>query len=341
MRARSSIRCAGRRGEALQLLRDVPQLESGGRGGAHAGGVARQPSAAAAGDGHRRRASRRPGLGQDALLDFRMEVTLDGEPLTAAEIRELLAKSDGLALVRGRWVEVDREQLQRMIERFRRSGAHGGRERAGLRRGDAAAGRRGRRRRRTTAAAADADWAQVVAGPWLAETLKGLRSPEGLAQIDPGDALQGTLRPYQQVGVRWLYLLAKLGLGACLADDMGLGKTIQVLSLLLVLKRQADGTAAAKPAGGAGFAAGQLGGGNRTLRARVEGADRASVRDAGSRTEGLDAGAAAGDRPGDHQLRLAAARAVDRGSLLAAGGAGRSAGHQESRTPSRPAPSRS
>jgi non-specific serine/threonine protein kinase len=43
------------------------------------------------------------------------------------------------------------------------------------------------------------------------------------------------------VGVRWLYLLTKLGLGACLADDMGLGKTIQVLSLLLVMKNQADG----------------------------------------------------------------------------------------------------
>src|SRR5206468_4446167 len=57
-------------------------------------------------------------LGQDALLDFRMEVTLDGETLTRAEIRELLAKSDGLALVRGRWVEVDRERLSRMIERF-------------------------------------------------------------------------------------------------------------------------------------------------------------------------------------------------------------------------------
>jgi len=27
-------------------------------------------------------------------------------------------------------------------------------------------------------------------------------------------------------------------LGACLADDMGLGKTIQVIALLLVLKRQ-------------------------------------------------------------------------------------------------------
>jgi non-specific serine/threonine protein kinase len=88
---------------------------------------------------------------------------------------------------------------------------------------------------------ADADWAQVVAGPWLADTLKGLRSPEGLARVEPGRALNGRLRPYQQVGLQWLYLLSQLGLGACLADDMGLGKTIQVLSLLLVLRSQADG----------------------------------------------------------------------------------------------------
>ncbi|MGH9351462.1 MAG: DEAD/DEAH box helicase, partial [Terriglobia bacterium] len=83
------------------------------------------------------------------------------------------------------------------------------------------------------------EWAQVVAGPWLAETLQALRSPEGLERVEPGAALHGTLRPYQQVGLRWLYLLAQLGLGAFLADDMGLGKTIQVLSLLLVLRDQA------------------------------------------------------------------------------------------------------
>ena len=86
--------------------------------------------------------------------------------------------------------------------------------------------------------AESAGWAQVVAGPWLAETLKALRSPQDLDDVDPGDALKGTLRPYQQVGVRWLHLLTKLGLGACLADDMGLGKTIQVLALLLLLKRE-------------------------------------------------------------------------------------------------------
>ena len=225
--------------EALQLLRDVPHLET-------AGVVVRMPAVWRGNRPPRPRVTgavgtKAPsGLGQNALLDFRMDVTLDGEPLTSAEIRDLLAKTDGLALVRGRWIELDREHLQSMIERFREV------ERTakdnGLAFGEAMRLLAGAD---VDAAEGDAaaDWAQMVAGPWLAETLKGLRSPQGLAEVDPGDALKGVLRPYQQVGVRWLYLLTKLGLGACLADDMGLGKTIQVLSLLLVLKRQ-DG---AKP----------------------------------------------------------------------------------------------
>ena len=223
--------------EAFQFLGDVPLLES-------AGVVVRMPAAWKANRPPRPQVKatiggKAPsGLGQDALLDFRMEVTLDGETLTAAEIKELLAKSDGLALVRGRWIEVDRERLSQMLDHFRqveRAAADSGltfaeamRMLAGT---DAA--------RDEVTGRTDADWAQVVAGPWLSETLKGLRSPDGLARVEPGRALNGTLRPYQQVGVRWLYLLSKLGLGACLADDMGLGKTIQVLSLLLVLKREA------------------------------------------------------------------------------------------------------
>jgi non-specific serine/threonine protein kinase len=222
--------------EALQVLRDVPQLEA-------AGVVVRMPAAWRGNRPPRPRVSgtvgaKAPsGLGQKALLDFQMEVTLDGEQLTSAEISALLGHSDGLALVRGRWIEVNREHLRSMIERFDQV------ERAAIENGlsfsEAMRLLAGANVSREDTAVADADWAQVAAGPWLAETLKGLRSPEGLAQVDPGDALKGTLRPYQQVGVRWLYLLAKLGLGACLADDMGLGKTIQVLSLLLVLKRQA------------------------------------------------------------------------------------------------------
>jgi len=224
--------------EASQFLRDCPQLEQ-------AGIVVRMPATWPAHRPLRPRVTASVGsaapslVGQDALLDFHMAVTLDGDSLTAAEIRTLLAGTEGLALVRGRWVEVDREQLSRMIDRFsqveRAAASHG------MNFGEAMRLLAGANLDVANADAegTEADWAQVTAGPWLAETLKGLRSQEGLGRIDPGKALKGTLRPYQQVGMRWLYLLAKLGLGACLADDMGLGKTIQVLSLLLVLKKQA------------------------------------------------------------------------------------------------------
>jgi non-specific serine/threonine protein kinase len=103
--------------EATQFLRDCPQLEQ-------AGVVVRMPATWPAHRPPRPRVTAKVGgaapslLGQDALLDFRMEVTLDGEALTATEIRKLLAGTEGLALVRGRWVEVDREQLSRMIDRF-------------------------------------------------------------------------------------------------------------------------------------------------------------------------------------------------------------------------------
>ena len=50
--------------------------------------------------------------------------------------------------------------------------------------------------------------------------------------------MKAELRPYQQTGYAWLRFVARLGLGACLADDMGLGKTVQVISLLLDLKRE-------------------------------------------------------------------------------------------------------
>ena len=224
--------------EALQLLRDVPQLES-------AGVVVRMPATWRANRPSRPQVAGRvgghspSGLGKNALLDFRMEVTLDGETLTAAEIQKLLDGSNGLALLRGRWVEIDRERLTRMIEHFgevERQAAENG-----LSFGEAMRMLAGAEVAADGASdGIDADWAQVIAGPWLAETLQGLRRPEGLPCVDPEADLHADLRPYQQVGVRWLYLLSRLRLGACLADDMGLGKTIQVLSLLLVLKRQAS-----------------------------------------------------------------------------------------------------
>jgi non-specific serine/threonine protein kinase len=180
-------------------------------------------------------------LGTDALLDFRVELTLDGERLTAAEIAKLLAVSDGLHLVRGRWVEVDREKLGRMLDEFRaveRAAADGGVTFSEAMRVLAGANVSGEQ----DVDPAAPDWSRVVSGPWLAKTLEGLRHPDELTHLEPGGALKATLRPYQQAGVRWLHLLSTLGLGACLADDMGLGKTMQVLALMLLPRERIDGT---------------------------------------------------------------------------------------------------
>ena len=223
--------------QALQFLKDVPAIES-------AGVTVRMPASWRMNRPARPQVTATVGghapsqLGMDALLDFHMDVTLDGERLSAAEIKWLLAHSDGLALIRGKWVEIDHEGLRRTLDKFEaieRRAASDGLSFGEAMRMLAGAGIA----ENDSGGQADIDWGQAVAGPWLAETLAALRRPDGLARIDPGKSLQGTLRPYQLAGVQWLYLLTQLRLGACLADDMGLGKTIQVLSLLLTLKNEA------------------------------------------------------------------------------------------------------
>lgn len=50
-------------------------------------------------------------------------------------------------------------------------------------------------------------------------------------------SLEKVLRPYQQVGFRWLKTLESCGFGGILADEMGLGKTVQVIAFLSTLDR--------------------------------------------------------------------------------------------------------
>lgn len=224
--------------QALQFLKDVSALES-------AGVVVRMPANWRMNRPARPQVKATVGskapshLGMESLLDFQMEVTLDGESLSAAEIKQLLAQSEDLALIRGKWVEVDHARLSRALEQFEaieRRAVTDGLSFGEAMRMLAGAGITGDE----AAGPADVDWSGTVAGPWLAETLAALRHPDGNSRFNLGGSLHGTLRPYQQAGVQWLHLLTRLRLGACLADDMGLGKTIQVLSLLLVLKNEGE-----------------------------------------------------------------------------------------------------
>jgi superfamily II DNA or RNA helicase len=224
--------------EASRFLASVPALEA-------AGVVLRMPAAWRANRPARPQVSATLGtraptaIGLDGLLDFEMGITLDGETLDDAEIAALLAGTDTLVLLRGVWVEIDRERLDRTMRQFEAAQALA--ERDGLSFAQAMRLLSGAAVAGDGADPEAGDWARVTAGPWLAETLAALRTPDG-AGVDPGPALKGNLRPYQRAGVQWLHLLSGLGLGACLADDMGLGKTIQVLSLLLVEGRKSGTT---------------------------------------------------------------------------------------------------
>ncbi|MGF9761615.1 DEAD/DEAH box helicase [Microvirga sp. 0TCS3.31] len=226
--------------EAARLLNSVPDLES-------AGVIVRLPAHWREGRPSRPQVTAtvgaRPpsGTGLDALLDFHMDVTLEGEPLTAEEMATLLAGTETLVLLRGQWVEIDRPRLDRAMRRFKE--VQDLAEQEGLTFAEAMRLLAGTEATRDDEPAVAAEWSQITAGAWLTETLTALRNPDG-AGVDPGPALKGRLRPYQKAGVEWLHLLSGLGLGACLADDMGLGKTIQVLSLLLIQKRKG---AARKP----------------------------------------------------------------------------------------------
>ncbi len=224
--------------EAARFLGSVPALEG-------AGVMVRMPASWPASRPPRPQVSAVVGarppsaLGLSGLLDFRMSVTLNGERLSQRELASLLSGTESLVLLRGRWVEVDRERLRRTLEQFREA------ERIAARDGlDFAAAMRllaGAAVGTEAEKGLDREWSRVTAGPWLAETLRALRAPIGGGSA--AAPLNGILRPYQRAGTQWLHLLAGLGLGACLADDMGLGKTIQVLALLLLERRQGQGAA--------------------------------------------------------------------------------------------------
>ena len=113
--------------DAYRFLKDIPVLEDSGV-------VVRVPDWWAAKRPPRPQVqvtvgSRAPaGLGTDALLDFDVRVTLDGHVLTAAEIEQLASASAGLALIRGKWVELDPARLSEALDHWKKVQASAGRD---------------------------------------------------------------------------------------------------------------------------------------------------------------------------------------------------------------------
>jgi len=225
-------------GEAYRLLKNVPLLEECGL-------LVRLPDwwrkrprprvAVTIGEKRQRR------FGADAMLDFKVDLALGDQRLTEKEWQQLMASEDGLAYVKGQWVEVDREKLSEALEHWRRVEAEAAEEGISFIEGmRLLAGAPADLNVDGAAGSGEREWSFIDSGQWLADVLSGLRNPDGLVPGGYSKDFRGTLRHYQETGHNWLWFLSNLELGACLADDMGLGKTIQVLSLLLAMKEKKE-----------------------------------------------------------------------------------------------------
>ncbi|WP_405645806.1 DEAD/DEAH box helicase [Streptomyces sp. NBC_00019] len=174
-------------------------------------------------------------LDTEALLDFRWQVSLGGEPLTEAEMDALAESRRPLVRLRDQWVVADPKLVARAKRRRMEpltpmealsAALTGEAERSEM--GVPPAGGWGR----------DGDRVPCAAVGALGDLVARIRDPESRTPVPQPAALTATLREYQKRGLAWLAEMCALGLGGCLADDMGLGKTITLLALHL--HRQSD-----------------------------------------------------------------------------------------------------
>ena len=175
-------------------------------------------------------------VGARQLADVRWSVAFDDVELTAAEIRELATQARPLVKSRGRWVELDRADLNEaaaaLAERAdvtRMTGADMLRHALGLEGSPLAGG--------TT----------VSGDGWAAELIRSARNIPAELPTKP-DGFNGTLRTYQADALVWLGFLEQAGLGGCLALDMGLGKTPTMLAHIYLTRGNGPSLVAAPPA---------------------------------------------------------------------------------------------
>lgn len=216
--------------EAYEFLRDIPAIEG-------AGVLCRMPAWWRRGSSSvsvtERIGDLGPGIGigSEALLSTTPSFTVDGEELTREEILDLLERTEGLALIKGKWVEVDHDRLKRLLRLFDEAR---GQEMSIFEALRASAGGRGQE-----------GLIEVERGKWLDGLLRRMRMTAGDELPPVPSTIAATLRGYQEKGYAWLVRMNDLGFGACLADDMGLGKTIQMLAFLERLRMTApDGVRA-------------------------------------------------------------------------------------------------
>ena len=155
----------------------------------------------------------------DDILEFSYEISIDNEKISLEEYKKLLENNNGLIKYKNKYVLVDNEEGKKIFDRIAKSNL------------------KSMSRMELIHASLSGQFEQYDFDydAAFARVLSDFTKP---VEMSIPKSLNGQLRPYQEVGLRWLWTNVVKGFGACMADDMGLGKTIQVISLILKMKEE-------------------------------------------------------------------------------------------------------
>ncbi len=155
----------------------------------------------------------------DDILDFSYEIAIGNDKISVEEFNELVENNTGLVKYKNKYVLIDKEESKKIFEQI------------------AQANLKSMSRMELIHAALsgqineyDFDYDEA-----FARVIKDFTKP---IDVTLPETLNGELRPYQQIGLKWLWTNINKGFGVCMADDMGLGKTIQIISLILKMKEE-------------------------------------------------------------------------------------------------------
>ncbi|HEV7664959.1 MAG TPA: DEAD/DEAH box helicase, partial [Chloroflexota bacterium] len=168
--------------------------------------------------------SRTDGLGLlsfNSIVSYDWQLSLGDQPLSREEFEMLAELKEPLVQLRGRWVDVRPDQIERALAFIQKHQA------GQMNLAEAVS---------TALAPTTLDGvpvAAVEASGWVEALFEDVRKGTRVDVVDDPPGFEGTLRGYQKRGVAWLATLQHYNLGALLADDMGLGKTAQLIALLL------------------------------------------------------------------------------------------------------------
>jgi len=166
-------------------------------------------------------------LGLNEIMSFSPEIHLGDEKFSPEEITKFLSQTEGLAFLKGKWVELDRQKLNKILDVYSNV----------------------KNKNITLLEALQIDSkldalnsentdfdVEISNEQWFSHLKEKMLNPVKTEKEKVPKTFKATLRHYQEIGFNWLNFMNKHNFGALLADDMGLGKTVQMLALLDLLR---------------------------------------------------------------------------------------------------------